>query len=218
MKILVIEDQDYKYSEVEGYLKQITEFEITRKAFINDALMEIMTARNEEKNYDMIVLDMQLPRYSDEPYRINPNAGEEILREIERLGINTPVVICSGNDITEGVKTSNVIDTIKYDSSVYLLPQFTAAVKRVEDIKPEKTYITIYYSFDASAIKEFSTRKQALDYMTADLKDETRIQTEENGKVLDVDFKVINEVEDGEYAKMTFINGDVIEWSIPQIL
>lgn len=221
MKILIIEDNTNKFNSIVSYLEELEETDITRKKSINGGLLELRNNLDtlEENKYELLILDMQLPRYEDEPSAISSVGGLCVMREIIRKDWPISVVICSGDSVMlESVECPQLLGAIKYDCSVYLKPEFEKYLRKAENLKPEETFVNIYYSFDANAIKKFPNRKEALDYIDADVDDEVRIQTEENGKIPDVDFVLVKDVEKDEYAKLTFKNGDVIEWSIPNIL
>lgn len=221
MKILIIEDNTNKFNSIVSYLEELEETDITRKKSINGGLLELRNNLDtlEENKYELLILDMQLPRYEDEPSAISSVGGLCVMREIIRKDWPISVVICSGDSVMlESVECPQLLGAIKYDCSVYLKPEFEKYLRKAENLKPEETFVNIYYSFDANAIKKFPNRKEALDYIDADVDDEVRIQTEENGKIPDVDFVLVKDVEKDEYAKLTFKNGDVIEWSISNIL
>lgn len=221
MKILIIEDNTNKFNSIVSYLEELEETDITRKKSINGGLLELRNNLDtlEENKYELLILDMQLPRYEDEPSAISSVGGLCVMREIIRKDWPISVVICSGDSVMlESVECPQLLGAIKYDCSVYLKPEFEKYLRKAENLKPEETFVNIYYSFDANAIKKFPNRKEALDYIDKDVDDEVRIQTEENGKIPDVDFVLVKDVEKDEYAKLTFKNGDIIEWSIPNIL
>ena len=222
MKILIIEDNDLKYNSIKDYLNELGEENVTRKKSINGGLMELRNNLDKEskEKYDLLILDMQLPRYEDETYKIIATGGISIMKEIELKNWPINVVFCSSDsiEISDFEECSQLLGAVKYDSSVYLLPEFKKYVDLTNNLQPEETFVNIYYSFDSNAIKKFETRKLALDYIREDFDEEVRIQTVENKKIIDKDIFLKDDIEAGEYAKMVFANGDVIEWSIPDIL
>lgn len=222
MKILIIEDNDLKYNSIKDYLNELGEENVTRKKSINGGLMELRNNFDKESKdkYNLLILDMQLPRYEDEPYKIIETGGISIMKEIERKDWPINIIFCSSDsiEISDFEECSHLLGAVKYDSSVYLLPEFKKYVDLTNNLQPEETFVNIYYSFDSNAIKKFETRKLALDYIREDFDEEVRIQTVENKKIIDKDIFLKDDIEAGEYAKMVFANGDVIEWSIPDIL
>jgi CheY-like chemotaxis protein len=222
MKILIIEDNDLKYNSIKDYLNELSEENVTRKKSINGGLMELRNNFDKESKdkYNLLILDMQLPRYEDEPYKIIETGGISIMKEIERKDWPINIIFCSSEsiEINDFEKCPQLLGAVKYNSSVYLLPEFKKYIDKINNLQPEETFINIYYSFDSNAIKNFPTRKLALDYIREDFDEEVRIQTVENKKVVDKDIFLTDDIENGEYAKMVFANGDIIEWSIPDIL
>lgn len=232
MRILVVEDDDYKFNRVEDYLKNICDGAsiIARAKSVNGALLELRRFNKLGIMYDLVMLDMQLPICEDEfEIEIEKEGGLEVLAEIRRCNYNTKVAICSSEAFTSTEYDGLVIGSIKYDSSVYLLKEFKAIVnevqiglmektiEKVREALPEEVYVSIWYSFDRPELKKCKNLKEALAYIAADLDDETNIQIS-NGKTLGTDFVVEDKIEDENFARMTFTNGDVIEWSIPNIL
>lgn len=222
MKILIIEDNDLKYNSIKDYLNELGEENVTRKKSINGGLMELRNNFDKESKdkYNLLILDMQLPRYEDEPYKIIETGGISIMKEIERKDWPINIIFCSSEsiEISDFEKCPQLLGAVKYNSSVYLLPEFKKYVDLTNNLQPEETFVNIYYSFDSNAIKKFETRKLALDYIREDFDEEVRIQTVENKKIIDKDIFLKDDIEAGEYAKMVFANGDIIEWSIPDIL
>lgn len=97
MKILYVEDEEVKAKEVLDVLnnKGIIDF---RKS-LNSGLAAI-----QEKNFDLILLDMSLPLYDYSSVDENENdfetfAGIDILEELDRKGRNDKVGIITAFDI-----------------------------------------------------------------------------------------------------------------------
>ena len=219
MRILVMEDNDTKYGDIEKYLHDLGEEDITRCSTLNNGLRTLYNSLTEEKRFDLLILDMQMPRYEDRMYDIIKDAGLSVLERTKRRPVNTKIVLCSSDDLDINIdEYENLIGIIKYNHAVYLLPEFEKYTKMVYDEFPSETYVNIYNSFAENSIKRCISRKEAIDYIDADFHEELRIQTEENGKVIGVDLEIIDKVREEEYAKMTFKNGDIIEWSIPEII
>ena len=97
MKILYVEDEEVKAEEVLDVLnnKGIIDF---RKS-LNSGLAAI-----QEKNFDLILLDMSLPLYDYSSVDENENdfetfAGIDILEELDRKGRDDKVVIITAFDV-----------------------------------------------------------------------------------------------------------------------
>ena len=219
MRIVVMEDNNNKYETIKKYLNRLGEEDIERYATLNKGTKALYDSILEEKRVDLLILDMNMPRFEDRMNDIVRDAGISVIKRLESIKINIKIVLCSSEEIDIDLsKYKNVIGVIKYDASVNQSYEFEKYVKRVYNEQPEETYVNIYYSFDSNSIKKCGSRKEALDYIKKDFEEEVRIQTQENNKVIGVDIQVINEIEDDEYAKISFLNGDIIEWSIPEII
>ena len=226
MKILVIEDTDYKFEEIKGYLTSLEETDITRMKSRNGGLIELRDSfrKIDKTPYDLLILDMVIPLYEDDSRKLLNDGGKSILSEIERCGWPIPVCICSSDSYdSEKEKLCEeygVLKYIEYNSSVWLEPQFKEALIAAKNKinKPETTYVMMYHSFGENSLKKCESRREALDYMAADIKEELRIITKENGKVEGKDFTTDGNIYEEEYFKLSYLNGDIIEWSIPEII
>ncbi|MEX0083631.1 response regulator [Clostridium butyricum] len=92
MDILLIEDDDIKASNIEEFLQNKIK-KIIRKKSWQTGLVEIVKNRS----YDLILLDMSMPRYdydgSDNLYEFEPFAGWEIMKEMKRRKINISTIV-----------------------------------------------------------------------------------------------------------------------------
>lgn len=89
-KILVVEDDVLKSTQIIGFIKSImNEVDISKRESLNSALFEI--AKNE---YDLIVLDMSLPTFdNNEAENFQPYGGLLFLDEVKRKKYSFDVVI-----------------------------------------------------------------------------------------------------------------------------
>lgn len=97
MNVLLVEDDDIKASSIEEFLENKIE-KINRKKSWQTGLIEII----KNMKYDLILLDMSMPRYdydgSDNSYEFEPFAGWEIMKEMKRrkIIVNTIVITSFG--------------------------------------------------------------------------------------------------------------------------
>jgi CheY-like chemotaxis protein len=109
MRILIIEDDPIKLKNVSDYLKDAySKAEILDRMSYQSGLKLIL-----KENFDVILLDMQLPNYDIKPgedgYRHRPMAGRDILKEIKRKKIPAKVIIITQYDtFGENGKTSSL--------------------------------------------------------------------------------------------------------------
>ncbi|EOU1892326.1 response regulator [Clostridium perfringens] len=97
MNILLVEDDDIKASSIEDFVKNKTN-KMNRKKSWQTGLIEIIKNRE----YDLIFLDMSMPRYdydgNDNSYEFETFAGWEIMKEMKRrkIIVNTVVITSFG--------------------------------------------------------------------------------------------------------------------------
>ena len=130
MKILVVEDNNYKFLDIESALRDCGETDITKSCCRNGALLELKIAEEENRMYDLVILDMQMPIYK-ESYEIPRRAGMLIFDEIQRCGYDTQVAFCS----SEPVECEDSVMNIQYDSSVFLAPIMQELIEETKKAK-----------------------------------------------------------------------------------
>ena len=133
MNILLVEDDDIKASSIEKFIGSKIE-KINRKKSWQTGLVEIIKNRE----YDLILLDMSMPRYdydgSDNSYEFEPFAGWEIMKEMKRRKIIVDTIIITSfgtfgkddnridvnvlNDRLENEVSNFYKGIIKYNSSI----------------------------------------------------------------------------------------------------
>ncbi len=98
MKCLIIEDDKSKSTEIKKFLTENYEHmnvEITIKHSYNSGLREAMIPK-----YDLILLDMSMPTYditnTERGGRPRHFAGKEIIQQMHRRNIFTPVIVVTG--------------------------------------------------------------------------------------------------------------------------
>lgn len=93
MRILVIEDNDYKREKVTSFLKDsLKDLTITEAYSYSSGLEKVI-----ENTYDFLILDMSLPSFdrkdTENGGRFRTYGGKEIARKMKRKNISTPFVI-----------------------------------------------------------------------------------------------------------------------------
>jgi CheY-like chemotaxis protein len=98
MRILVIEDDENKRSQLVAFLGEVIE---AASIQIAKSLQTALKKINKE-TFDLILLDMTLPTFDiavdEDGGRPRIYGGREILRQMERNGINTPVIMVTQFD------------------------------------------------------------------------------------------------------------------------
>jgi len=95
MKILIVEDDNFKYSEIKNFITDngVSEQDIIAKVAVADTIRYL-----NENTPDKIILDMSLPSHvaklgEGTPLAL-PSGGMEIIRELSYLKkINIPIII-----------------------------------------------------------------------------------------------------------------------------
>lgn len=93
MKILISEDTDEKYREIENCLKTILkDVEIKRVKYAKASVIELIN-----NEYDILIQDMQLPLNIDS--RIDIKGGEYVFNQLERRNIKIKFIFCSSDEV-----------------------------------------------------------------------------------------------------------------------
>lgn len=113
MKILLVEDQEEKAKSITSLLQsKISESVVTLKTSLRSGIKEIIG----NSSYDLLLLDMSLPRYDVDTVdadQVIPEgfAGKEILAQMDLRDIRIPVIL-----VTQySVFGENKIDLIELD-------------------------------------------------------------------------------------------------------
>lgn len=131
LTILLVEDNQDKMATLKETLHSIDGISVNTVASGNEAMQLLF---RKEHCYNAVFLDRGLPIYSDgnsfDDY--DSQAGLAILEEMNSLKNKIkpiPVVICSADE--QRVDSDFVVDTIKYDSSVWMYPKCIKAIKEI---------------------------------------------------------------------------------------
>ena len=135
MKILVIDDNEFKFNNIKKILEKVdVESEITWAKSRNSGLKNILQHNIQDNDlapFDMLICDNYLPIYDDD-WETEP-FGQDIVEEVrERFGLaDLPIVMCSSEPLEEfGYNYS-----ITYNSSVYMNPMFKEVINDINDKK-----------------------------------------------------------------------------------
>lgn len=140
LKVLVVEDSDLKYRDIESALEFYEITDITRRKSRNGALKELMEA-NKSKNrmYDVVILDMQIPLFETGSPDILKAGGVSIMYEIERRGWETFICFCSSDDVSKYYIDEDEGYIIKYDPSVSILGDIKDMLEKAKEWKLEQS-------------------------------------------------------------------------------
>ena len=132
MKILISEDNDYKYKGIEKYILDIDQLAtITRVTYAKAGVMLLKNSTD----YDLLIQDMQLPLMSDD--RIDIEGGLYVLNQLKRLNIKIKTCICSSDakayDLIKE-KGFNDVDFIEYNSTYCLKSKFQELLNVVKGV------------------------------------------------------------------------------------
>jgi CheY-like chemotaxis protein len=113
MKILIVEDNQSKLDHITNFIRSKFDnsFVSNRRSF-QTGLKEI-----QDVTYDIILLDMSMPTYDISPTEAGGAkktfAGMDILRQMQRKGITTPVLIVTQFDIFGDGENSILLTELK---------------------------------------------------------------------------------------------------------
>ena len=119
MKILIIDDDEYKYKNIFNSLNRILDTpDIKRAKSRNGGLFAIYVSEKNNNPFEFIVCDNYMPLNDDE-YKIEPFA-EDIINEIRRITTNKIICTCSSGDVEKW----DYNYFIKYNPSILMDEQF----------------------------------------------------------------------------------------------
>lgn len=109
MKIILVEDDAYKASQIVDFLHKSAYKVDVEKAY-NTGMKAICTG-----NYDMALLDMTIPSFEISPEhpssRVRKYGGKDILEEMQRCDIDMPAIVITQYQVfDDGEKTLEVLD------------------------------------------------------------------------------------------------------------
>jgi CheY-like chemotaxis protein len=114
MKILIVENDPLKSSQIELFLQEIglANSEINICKSFQSGLESILT-----KHYDFLILDMSIPTFDitemDDGGETLDRGGEIILQEMEREGIKIKALILTQYEEFGGVSLEEIDNTLK---------------------------------------------------------------------------------------------------------
>ena len=135
MKILVIDDNEFKFNNIKKILEKVdVESDITWTKSRNSGLKSILQHNvqdNDLEPFDMLICDNYLPIYDDD-WETKP-FGKYIVTRIRKVLNLTdlPIVMCSSEDVGE----FDYNYSITYNSSVYMDPMFKEVIDDINDKK-----------------------------------------------------------------------------------
>lgn len=100
MKVLIVDDMGYKQNEVIQCLnsKGITDYEVT--SCTREAITTIINYKNNANEFDLIITDLGLPIFDDEP--VNDSIeGYYMLLELAYRDIFIPAVVYSTTEVPQ---------------------------------------------------------------------------------------------------------------------
>lgn len=116
LRVLVIEDYDFKFRAIEESLKRITNNEviIERRTACNSGLIYLKETYDSGSKFDLVITDNMMPIHTDSR-ELEPCANR-VCREVHRRKYDTKLVVCS-SEVMGGV---NCDGFLLYDPSVLL--------------------------------------------------------------------------------------------------
>lgn len=158
MRILIIDDSEYKYKQIKESLDRVCSPWISWEKSRNSGLVSVMkhNIKKDFEPYDMVIVDNIMP-LCDGERNLEPYAND-IVNEIRRLGLeDLTIVVCSADEIDE----CDYNYKIKYDSSVSLDETFRTIITDMEAYKKSNEVI------DMSSRKNLEViypQKKEIDY------------------------------------------------------
>ena len=118
MKILIVEDNNNKFNDIRSAFEECGEINITRRISRNGTLVHLANIEKQDQMYDLIILDMQIPTYEDDPHHILRDGGMQVFKRIQRYHYDVAVAFCS----SEPVECEGALACIQYNASLNITP------------------------------------------------------------------------------------------------
>ena len=140
MKILIIEDDDYKYKNIVSDLKAVVEdLNIFRLNNCMDALMYFRSLKNNcDKNYDLLITDNYMPLRSDS-FDLSPYASYIINTFRNKVSKEIPICVCSSDEFDDNCDYDYFVS---YDYTKSLKDDFSKIIddinRKENNLKDEK--------------------------------------------------------------------------------
>lgn len=100
MKVIIVEDNDFKFDIVSDYVRDIYEnVEIEWYTDVTSFLKVLKETEDFSKTYDLAILDNYLP-IDNETTQRNAFAAN-MVKEIKDLGLSIPIIINSSDELNE---------------------------------------------------------------------------------------------------------------------
>ncbi len=115
MKILIIEDNDSKFGDLNYQISKFLknrdiEVEIKREISVNSGSRTLI-----EESFDLLILDMQMPQM-DDSFDIEKDGGIQVLDNIEFYEVKAPyIIVASANENIADMVESYKVDSIWYE-------------------------------------------------------------------------------------------------------
>lgn len=110
MRILIVEDTDIKYDQIERAINKLDnpDIEIMRASCINEGKVEVTSNK-----YDLVFMDMVMPRYNEPMSSKSLTGGIEVLQYMlkrDKDGINkdTEVIFTSSEEVQSKLALHNL--------------------------------------------------------------------------------------------------------------
>ena len=101
LRVLVIEDSDFKFRDIEESLKRITSNEVSveRRIACNIGLIFLKETYDSGFKFDLVITDNMMPIYTDSR-ELKPCANR-VCREVHRRKYGTRLIVCSSEDMDD---------------------------------------------------------------------------------------------------------------------
>lgn len=116
LRVLVIEDSDFKFKDIEESLKRVTNNEviIERRTACNSGLLFLKETYDSGSKFDLVITDNMMPIYENS--RELEACANRVCREVHWRKYETKLVVCS----SEVMDDIDCDDFLLYNSSVLL--------------------------------------------------------------------------------------------------
>ncbi len=126
MKVLIVEDNIFKYAAVKRAVAQCGDFIFVHAATLENAKKKIQESHKEDDPFDLIVTDTDYPENNGGEMR--PDAGLLLIEYAGLLDPPVPVIICSEKKYQPG-SIRNVLGAVRYVKHTDMEQDFRALLR-----------------------------------------------------------------------------------------
>lgn len=133
MRILHFEDDVFKKADIEKAIAAAGQHEVVWVRNVEDGLQRVREANGAHTPFDLIITDMHFPLSAGGEDCVR--AGEVVMEELEKRGVDIPVIVCSSMNIRPARAYGSVWYSSISDWDMELQDMLQSLQRRIKDAK-----------------------------------------------------------------------------------